>query len=120
VDDEPDTDAEEVVTTAEEVSGFHIVQAIASRHIDPKRVTIRDAKAYCAVLLDDNNRKTIARLHFNGIARKYFGTFVGKSETRNLISELTEIYQFEAQIVARIQELERSGAIDTDIGPAAE
>ena len=120
VDEEPATDVEEIVTTAEEISGFHIVQAIASRHVAPKRIVIRDAKAYCAVLLDDNNRKTIARMHFNGITRKYFGTFVGKAETRHQLSDLTDVYQFEAQIIGRIQELERSGAIDTESGPLSE
>ena len=119
-DDEPVMDEEEIMTTTEELSGFHIVQAVASRSINPKRVVIRDAKAYCAVLLDDNNRKTIARLHFNGVARKYFGTFVAKSETRHLIADLTEIYQFEKQIAARIQELEQASTIDleSDAPPA--
>lgn len=97
---------EEVVTTAEEVSGFHIVQAIASRMVDPKRVVIRDAKSYCAILLDDNNRKTIARLHFNGVSTKYVGTFDGKSEERHLISDLTDIYRLSAQIESRLAELD--------------
>lgn len=108
-------EVEEIITTPEEVSGFHIVQAMASRFVHPKRVVIRDAKAYCAILLDDNNRKTIARLHFNGIARKYFGTFVAKAETRHLISDLTDIYQFEQQIEARIKELEQAGAAGLDV-----
>ena len=111
--DEPSAgDAEEVITTEEEISGFHIVQAIASRFTQPRRVVIRDAKAYCAILLDDNNRKTIARLHFNGLTRKYVGTFVGKAETRHLIAELTDIYQLEAQIAARITELEQTPLAD--------
>jgi hypothetical protein len=97
---------EGVVTTPDEISGFHIIQAIASRLIDPKRVIIRDAKSYCAILLDDNNRKTIARMHFNGITTKYLGTFTGKDEQRNLISELTQIYQFAPQIEARLRELD--------------
>ncbi|MFZ2996753.1 type I restriction endonuclease [Sphingobium sp.] len=95
-----------VVTTQEEVSGFHIVQAIASKLVDPKRIIIRDAKSYCAILLDDNNRKTVARMHFNGITTKYFGTFSGKDEQRNLISDLTHIYQFAPQIEARLRELD--------------
>ncbi|GAB7552677.1 type I restriction enzyme HsdR N-terminal domain-containing protein [Novosphingobium sp. 11B] len=99
---------EGVVTTQEEISGFHIVQAIASRLVDPKRVNIRDAKSYCAILLDDNNRKTVARMHFNGISTKYLGTFSGKEEQRNLISELTQIYQFAPQIEARLRELDDS------------
>ncbi len=106
---EPETEAE-IVTTAEEISGFHIVQAIAAKHVSPKRVVMRDAKSYCAILLDDNNRKSLARLHFNGIATKYFGTFVGKEETRHHISDLTDIYQFADRIAARLKEFE--GATD--------
>jgi hypothetical protein len=101
-----ETTEERVVTTPDEISGFHIIQAIASRLIDPKRVIIRDAKSYCAILLDDNNRKTIARMHFNGITTKYLGTFTGKDEQRNLISELTQIYQFAPQLEARLRELD--------------
>lgn len=97
-----------VVTTAEETSGFHIVQAIASRLVNPKRIVLRDAKSYCAILLDDNNRKTVARLHFNGIATKYLGMFTGKDEQRHVISELTDIYQFTDQIEARLRELDES------------
>lgn len=95
-----------ISTTAEEVSGFHIVQAIASRHVDPKRIIMRDAKSYCAILLDDNNRRTLARLHFNGITTKYLGTFKAKDEERHLLGDLTDIYKFEKQLSARIAELE--------------
>lgn len=102
--------AEEIVTTDEEVSGFRIVQAIASRLIDPKRVILRDAKSYCAVLLDDNNRKSLARLHFNGLTTKYVGTFHGQTETRNLIGDLTDIYKLATQLEARINELENKKA----------
>lgn len=96
----------EVITTEEEVSGFRIVQAIDSKLVDPKRVVMRDAKSYCAILLDDNNRKSLARLHFNGLTAKYVGTFHGQSETRNSISDLTDIYKLSPAIEARIVELE--------------
>jgi hypothetical protein len=98
----------EIVTTPEEISGFHIVQAIASKWVHPKRIVLRDAKSYAAILLDDNNRKSIARMHFNGIATKYFGTFSGKEEQRHTIADLTEIYRFGAQIEARLRELDDS------------
>jgi hypothetical protein len=97
-----------VITTTEEISGFHIVQAIASKLVHPKRIVLRDAKSYCAVLLDDNNRKTIARLHFNGLTTKYLGMFKGKDEQRHQISDLTEIYQFGTQIEDRLRELDAS------------
>lgn len=102
---EEEQEVGEIHTTDEEISGYRIVQAIASKLVDPRRIVMRDAKSYCAILLDDNNRKSIARLHFNGLTTKYLGTFSGKEETRHLISDLTEIYQHGDQIEGRIKEL---------------
>ena len=46
-----------------------------------------------AILLDDNNRKPIARLHFNSKKQKYLGVFdTDKKETRFPIESLDEIY----------------------------
>ena len=95
-----------IVTTDDEIAGFRIVQAIASRHVDPRRVVIRDSKSYCAVLLDDNNRKTLARLHFNSLTTRHVGVFAGKEETRHPVTELTDLYKLEPQITVRIAELE--------------
>lgn len=95
-----------VITTEDEVGGFRIVQAICARHVDPKRVVIRDSKSYCAILLDDNNRKSLARLHFNSPTTRYVGTFVGKDETRHPVAALTDLYKLEAQIIERVKELE--------------
>jgi hypothetical protein len=99
----------ETITTADEVSGFRIVQAIAAKLVDPKRVVMRDAKSYCAILLDDNNRKSIARLHFNSPTTHYVGTFQGKGEQRHAISDLTDIYQLTRQIEGRLKELAGEG-----------
>lgn len=95
-----------IITTDDEIAGFRIVQAIAARHIDPKRIVIRDSKSYCAVLLDDNNRKTLVRLHFNSPTTRYVGTFSGKTETRIPVQALTDIYKLESAIVERISEIE--------------
>nr|MDT0660559.1 type I restriction endonuclease [Micromonospora sp. DSM 115978] len=83
----------EVETTLEELTGYQIVKAIACSEVKPQRVVGRDAKSYFAIILDDNNRKPIARLHFNGKARKYVGTFdANKTETRHLIDSIDDIY----------------------------
>lgn len=95
-----------VITTQDEIDGFNIIRAIGSRKLDPGRVTMRDAKSYCAVLLDDNNRKTIARLHFNSPTARYLGTFSGKDETRHAVERPVDLYKFEKLIAARISELE--------------
>lgn len=96
----------DVVTTDEEREGFNIVRAIGARKVDPKRIVMRDAKSYCAVLLDDNNRKTLARLHFNSATSRHFGTFSGKEETRYAVDAPVDIYKHEKAILQRLEELE--------------
>lgn len=89
----------ELETTLEELEGYQIVKAIACSEVRPHRVVHRDAKSYFAVLLDDNNRKPIARLHFNGKKQKYLGLFdEEKIETRHPIDSLDEIYLHAAHI----------------------
>lgn len=87
-----------VETTFEELEGFQIIRAIVCSHVKPHRVVYRDAKSYFAVLLDDNNRRPIARLHFNR-SQKYLGVFdEQKAETRHPISTLDEIYEYAEQL----------------------
>ncbi|WP_199042416.1 type I restriction endonuclease [Glycomyces salinus] len=92
-EDEPAEPESEVETTLEEIGGYQIVKAIACSEVKPHRIVYRDAKSYFAILLDNNNRKPIARLHFNGKRRKYIGTFDSeKNETRHSIDSLDDIY----------------------------
>lgn len=88
-DDETD---DKIVTTEEEIEGFMIVKAIVRHAVDVKRVVIRDNQSYCGVLLDDNNRKPICRLHFNR-SQKYLGVFdQNKVESRIPIDSVDDIY----------------------------
>lgn len=98
--------SEPVLTTEDEIAAFNIVRAIAARVVDPKRIIMRDAKSYCAVLLDDNNRKTVARLHFNSPTARYLGTFAGKDETRVSVADPIDLYKHEKAILGRLKELE--------------
>lgn len=83
----------ELETTLEELEGYQIVKAIACSEVKPQRVVHRDAKSYFAVLLDNNNRKPIARLHFNSKKQKYLGVFdLEKNETRYPLESLDDIY----------------------------
>lgn len=87
-----------VVTTDEEIEGFHIVRAIVAKKIDPERITQRDTKSYFGVLIDDNNRKPVCRLHFNS-RQKYLGLFDSdKNETKVPIDKLTDIYKYSKEL----------------------
>lgn len=83
-----------VETTVEEAEGFMIVKTILRQKISSKRVVYRDAQSYFAILLDDNNRKTICRLYLNS-NKKYFA-FIDeqKKEVKNEIASLDDIFNF--------------------------
>lgn len=89
----------QIETTADELQGFYIVRAILSDHVDINRVADRDTLSYFGILLDDNNRKPVCRLHFNR-SQKYIGLFdENKKETRHPILHLTDIHKFKDYLV---------------------
>lgn len=87
-------DENKIVTTEEELEGFMIVKTILRQRIDANRITHRDAQSYFAILLDNNNRKTICRLYLNS-SKKYFATLdEQKKEVRNEITSLDDIFKY--------------------------
>ncbi len=102
-----------VVTTSEEQEAFHIVRALLREVVDPKRITMRDVRSYCGVLLDDNNRKPICRFHFNR-DQKYIGLFSGETasakdgqkEERVPIKDIDDIYGYVKRLKATVARYE--------------
>lgn len=91
-------DDDGIVTTVEEIEGFNIVKAIVRESVEVSRVAARDTKSYFGVLLDDNNRKPICRLHFNR-TQKYLGIFdEEKKEVRHPIETLDDIFNFSDEL----------------------
>ncbi|MBN2381331.1 type I restriction enzyme HsdR N-terminal domain-containing protein [bacterium] len=94
----PESDKSKIVTTEEEIEGYHIVKSILREVIDPKRVVMRDTINYLGILLDDNNRKPICRLYLN-TANKYLALMdVQKKEERFLLESLNDIYKYAEQL----------------------
>lgn len=88
-----------VVTTEEEMEGYYVVKAILRDIVDVRRVAQRDQQSYFGILLDDNNRKPICRLHFNASSKKYVGLFdEAKNEERVLITGVDDIYSLADRI----------------------
>ena len=103
----------DVETTEEELEGFNIVRAIAVSEVGPERIHYRDGKTYFAVLLDNNNRKPIIRLHVNGKSVKFVTTFeAGKDGIRRDIASVVDLYTVAAeQIRQAIRQYESGGAL---------
>ena len=56
--------------TEEEREGLYVIRAICASEIEPSRLTEKDTKHYCNVLLDGNSWKSICRTHFNGPTKR--------------------------------------------------
>jgi len=98
-ENEPVEEESKIFTTEEELEGFRIIIAILRRKIDKSRISERDTQSYFGVLLDNNNRKPICRLHFNG-PKKYIGIFdKAKKETRHLLERIDDIYNYEQNLL---------------------
>ena len=96
---------DDIVTTEEEIAGYRIIKAIACSDVDPSRITMRDAKKYCAIFLDDNNRRPVARLYFNA-KQKYLGLFDDEKRCEKVpINSLDEIYTHADEIRVQIRRL---------------
>jgi predicted type IV restriction endonuclease len=102
------TDESKVVTTTDEMEGFLIVKTILRQQIASARVAFRDAQSYFAILLDDNNRKTVCRLYLNG-NKKYLGTFDDqKKEIKVEILTLDDIFQHAKTLLATVEQYDKS------------
>jgi hypothetical protein len=92
-----------VETTVDEMEGFHIVRAIAVSEIPVSRITFRDTKSYFGVLIDDNNRKPVCRLHFNR-RQRYIGLLdENKVESRVPVDRIEDIYDHAEAIRAAVK-----------------
>lgn len=96
------TDSEEgVVFTEEEREGLYIVRAICANTVDPSRLTEKDTKNYCNILLDGNNWKSILRMHFNG-PKKKLEIFDDGEPRLVTLEKLTDIYHHSNRIHAAL------------------
>lgn len=95
-------DAALIVTSPEEIEGFHMVRAVLRGVVDSKRIVMRDAQSYCAILLDDNNRKPICRLRFNNNSKLVLGLLSDKVEEKVALADLDDIYNYADQLKATV------------------
>jgi hypothetical protein len=92
------------ITTEEEIEGSQIIKAILRENLSATRIAFRDTQSYFGILLDDNNRKPICRLHFNS-ANKYVELFHNGKDNgeKRAINSLEDIYDFKKELLETIK-----------------
>ncbi len=95
-----------VQTTAEEMEAFYIIRAIICVKVKVSRVVHRDQQSYFGILLDDNNRKPICRLHFNG-KRKFVSFFDTGKEEKVEIQNNNQLYDSTSRLINIVDQYEK-------------
>ncbi len=106
-------DENKVQTTAEEMEGFYIVRAIVCSKVKVNRVFHRDQQSYFGILLDDNNRKPICRLHYNS-KKKLVSFFDNGKEERVEIKTNSELYEYSSRMIKVLDLYEKPVAQTTE------
>ena len=101
IEEEPQEESK-IITTEIEIEAFHIVRSIVRTEVDVSRIVARDTQSYYGILLDDNNRKPICRLHLDGI-KKYIGLFgENKKEEKILLNNIDDIYLYTDRLLETV------------------
>lgn len=102
------TDVAKFITTEEEMEASQIVKAILRETVPARRIAFRDTQSYFGVLLDDNNRKPLCRLHFNS-SNKYIELFNNGKDNgeKKLLESLDDIYKFKTELLATVTNYEK-------------
>lgn len=91
-----------------DVQGLNIVKAILSEVCDVKRLTLRPAKSYSALLLDDNNRKTIVRFYFKNPERLRIDLYgFMRVEPPFPVESVESLYDYKEKIVEIFTRIEQ-------------
>ena len=98
-----------IVTTIEEIEGYNVVKAILRDMVDAKRIVMRDQKSFCAVLLDDNNRKNICRLWFNSKEKQVGIIDASGQRVRRSVGTIDDIFGLSEHLRERLSALLASG-----------
>jgi hypothetical protein len=101
--DQVQADNTQIVTTEDEIEGLHIVRSILRDVVNPRRIVMRDNQSYCAILLDDNNRKPVCRLRFNNTQKLAIGLFdSNRDEQRFALQHIDDLYNYAEQLKSTI------------------
>ena len=76
--------------------------AILRRKLPIERIVYRDTQSYFGILLDDNNRKPLCRLHLNGHKKSISLFNENKREIKKSIQTIDDVYLFETELLETV------------------
>lgn len=103
----------QIENTADELEGYYIVKTILREVIPANRVVAKDTLSYFGILLDNNVRKPLCRLHLNR-GTKYISLFdKNRIEEKVRIDNIDQIYSFADRLKATVSVYDKQGERET-------
>lgn len=102
---EPEIPEDGIITTEEELEAYGIIKAICCSEIPVEDIVMRDAKSYCGILYQDNNRKPIARLLFDRKIPRIIIFDPDRNETAHDLDSISGIYAHAESLRERVRAL---------------
>ena len=99
---EQEDDNNGIITTDEEFASLYVIQAIVRGVIEPRRVYLRDAKTYCSIIIDNNNRKPLCRLFYD-VKNPYVIIYDEQAEEKAYVKEVEDLYNYAQRFVNAAQ-----------------
>ncbi len=105
IDENANVDDSKIVTTEEEIEGFQIIKAILREVLPANRIAYRDTQSYFGILLDDNNRKPLCRLHLNSNNNKHIELFHNGKDSgeKRPLNSLEDIYSHKEDLLSTVK-----------------
>ncbi len=91
-----------IVTTEEEIQAYSIVKSVLAGAVDLDRITLRDLKSFCNVLLDDSQLRLICRFRFDSENKSVGVPNPNSEEVPFPINSLNDIYGLKDVLRERI------------------
>lgn len=106
IDDVPETAKDtktenkehKIITTIEELESYAIIKPILRTIVDSDRIAYRDTESYFGILLDDNNRKWICRVHLMTSVKYLTIADENKNGVRYDIESIDDIYKYSKEL----------------------
>ena len=89
-----------IVTTIEELEAYAIIKSILRTIVDSDRITYRDTESYFGILLDNNNRKWICRVHLMASIKYLTIADENKHGIRYDLDSIDDIYKYAKELKA--------------------
>lgn len=94
----PQKKERKIITTIEELESYAIIKSILRTIVDSDRITYRDTESYFGILLDDNNRKWICRVHLMSSVKYLTISDENKNSVRYDIESIDDIYKYSKEL----------------------